>query len=534
MRSTERPALSSPSRHRPDTSGVKIPRIRTAHRPVSRPGCGGPIHMMRAVWATSAATAARPLRCGGSAPSKYSTRNCSPLSSRRSMRGQPAVDAAPHLRADRRAREALGQRVGHAPPPVRRHLRAAAAHRELAGVRADHGHARHASGPSGSSPSLTSRTVPSAATSRATARRPGSSSSRSSVLGAGRVARARPPGRISRSTCRTWSSTTVSSTTPSRTAAARVGPEPGRGARHLEVEAGQRGRGRRVGPEPVRHDQPVEAPLAPEDPVDQVGLLAAVGAVDLVVGGHHRPHAGLPHGGLEGDEVDLPQRALGDLGADGHPLVLLVVAGEVLDAAPDPTALHPPHVGDGQAGRQQRVLGEGLEGPSGQRRPHDADRRPEQDVDALGARLGGQHPAQASHQRRVPGRPDGHAAGQRQRAPPDQAVAPHARRAVGHLERPDAEPLDRGEVPHVGAGGEGALLVEGQGPDEALDLRRGRRSVLRHHVSTNGRRRRPGDVHSTRGPAASSACTKRARVAAGSITSSISKCSATCSALPCS
>ena len=297
--------------------------------------------------------------------------------------------------------------------------------------------------------------------------------------------------------------------------------EPGGRPGHLEVEAGERSRRGRVRAEPVRHDDPVESPLAAQDAVDQVGLLGAVGPVDLVVGGHHGPDAGLPYGGFERDEVDLPQGPLGDLGADGHPFVLLVVAGEVLDAASDPAPLHPLDVGDGEAGREQRVLGEGLEGAPGERRAQDADRRPEQHVDALGLRLGRQHAAEAVHQGRVPRRPDRHAAGQGQGAPADQAVAPDARRPVGHLERRDAEALDGWEVPQVGAGGEGALLVEGHGPDEPLDVR--------HHVSTNGRR-----AVCARGPAEPSACTKRARVRAGSITSSISKWAATFSAFPCS
>ena len=122
----------------------------------------------------------------------------------------------------------------------------------------------------------------------------------------------------------------------------------------------------------------------------------------------------------------------------------------------------------------------------------------------------------------VPRRPDGRAAGDRQGAPADQAVAADARGAVGHLERGDAQALDGREVPHVGAGGQRGLLVEGHGADEAIDL------VLRssmcvacpvgppvvHHVSTKGRRRPcsvapcPGSA----GAAASRACTKRRRV----------------------
>ncbi len=84
--------------------------------------------------------------------------------------------------------------------------------------------------------------------------------------------------------------------------------EPGGGSRHLEVEAGQGGRRGGVRPEPVGHDEPVEAPLTAQDPSDELGLLAAIRAVDLVVGGHDRPDAGLVDGLLEGDEVDLAQR----------------------------------------------------------------------------------------------------------------------------------------------------------------------------------------------------------------------------------
>ena len=65
-RSTERPALSSPSRHAPATSGVKLPLMRTEHAPTARPGRGGPSHMIRAEWAMPAATGAEESE-GGSA-----------------------------------------------------------------------------------------------------------------------------------------------------------------------------------------------------------------------------------------------------------------------------------------------------------------------------------------------------------------------------------------------------------------------------------------------------------------------------------
>ncbi len=481
--------------------------------------------MTRAEWATSVASGA-PDRLG---PVEVLHPERLAIEQPQVDGRQPAVDAAAHLGGHDGTGEALGQRVGHAPAPERRHLRAAPAHRELAGVRADDGHAGHRVREgehavvdqqdralrrhlAGHRPParvlllpLVRRTIP--------------------------VQQPDPPHQPQEVAHLAVHHHGVDLPLTDRGGQRRA--EPGGRARHLEVEAGDRRLRRRVRAEPVRHDDAVELPLVPQDPPDEVGLLAAVDAVDLVVGRHHGPHARLPHGCLERREVDLAQGSLGDLGADRHPLVLLVVAGVVLDAAPDTTPLHALHVGDGEAGRQQRVLGERLEGAAGQGSAHDAHRRSEQHVDSLGPRLGGQDLAQARHQRRVPGRPDRRAARQGQGAATDEAVAPHARRPVGDLERRETHSLDGREVPQAGAGREGALLVEGHRLHEAIDLQV-EGDLVAHHVSTKGRHR-PGTVDQwARGPAAASACTKRARVSAGSITSSISKCTATFSAFPCS
>ena len=178
--------------------------------------------------ASSASTGAE-VSLGASGLSKYSIMQPRRSRSRRSIGGQPAVDPAAHLVRDHRVRAAarasasamLRRRCGvtsELPPPMA----------SWRGVRADDRHARHGlGGSSGRSPSLTSSTVPSAATWRATARRSGSSSSGSSDdvgptedahprhQAAGRAAPARPrPTRRRR---------------PSRTAAASVGPSQAEG-----------------------------------------------------------------------------------------------------------------------------------------------------------------------------------------------------------------------------------------------------------------------------------------------------------------
>ena len=161
-------------------------------------------------------------------------------------------------------------------------------------------------------------------------------------------------------------------------------------------------------------------------------------------------------------------------------------------------ALHASHVGDGDAGGEPRVLGVGLEGAAGQRRAGDADRGAEEDVDALGLGLGGQHLTHALDELGVPGGADGHAAGERERAPPGQALAAHSRGAVGHLEGRDAEALDGRDEPEAGARGEGGLLVEGQALQQVVDVDRvGRVGRVGHflpplccyHAPSEGRRR---------------------------------------------
>ena len=266
---------------------------------------------------------------------------------------------------------------------------------------------------------------------------------------------------------------------PARTAAPRVGPSHAEGPGISRSRPASAGRPGRVRAEPVGHDQPVESPLVAQDATEQVGLLAAVDPVDLVVGGHHGPDVGLLDSGFEGDEVDLPKGALVHLGADGHPLVFLVVAGVVLDATGHPVALDAAHVGDGDASGQARVLRVGLEGATGQWRAGDAHRGAEQDVDTFGLGLGRQHLAHALDELGVPGGADGHAAGERQGAASGQALAAYPRGAVGHFEGGDAEALDRRDEPQAGAGGEGRLLIEGQSRQQVVDARRNRSNRTR-------------------------------------------------------
>jgi hypothetical protein len=156
---------------------------------------------------------------------------------------------------------------------------------------------------------------------------------------------------------------------------------------HLEIQAIEGGLTRVVGAVPVGHDQALKAPLALEHLVEQIVVVAAVLSAELVVGAHHRQHARLLYGRLEGGQVDLAQRALVHLDVDRAALDLLVVRGEVLDARGDLLRLHAADVAHGEPGRQVGVLAQVLESAAAQRRAQDIDAWPQQDVLAALARL---------------------------------------------------------------------------------------------------------------------------------------------------
>ena len=293
-----------------------------------------------------------------------------------------------------------------------------------------------------------------------------------------------------------------------------MAPRPG----HLDVEPRGRRLERRVRAPPVRHDDPVELPLVLQDGAEQLRVLGTVDAIQLVVGGHDRPRPGLADRRLERRQVDLAQRALVDLGADGHPLVLLVVAGEVLHAAPDATGLHGGDVGDGDARAQVGVLGEGLEGAAGERRARDAHGRTEEEMDAFRAGFGSQGRAIAGDEVDVPRRPRRHAAGESERPALADALPAHARGTVGHLERTEPDMLDGRQVPDVNAGGERRLLGGAELGDDALGAcvlggsgwtGGGGHRVILQQIPAAGKR--PGARPAWRIPSRRAACAGRRR-----------------------
>ena len=257
-------------------------------------------------------------------------------------------------------------------------------------------------------------------------------------------------------------------------------PEVGR---HLQVQPGGQGGDPVMHRAPVRHDQPVEAPLVPEHLGQQPPVLRRVLAVDLVVGAHHRPRPGCGDHVLEGGQVDLAQGALVHVGADPEPVGLLVVRREVLHARPDLLRLQAVHQPGGEPAGQERVLGQVLEVAPAQRRALDVDPGAEDDRDVLGARLGAQRRAHLPGQPGVPGageRGGGREAGGRH-APADArmvgAVGLLAQpvRPVGQHDRLDAGRRDRRGVPEVRAQAQRGLLIQGEPAEKSCH-----RVLVRH------------------------------------------------------
>jgi len=255
-----------------------------------------------------------------------------------------------------------------------------------------------------------------------------------------------------------------------------------RGAGHNQVEAAATARDGRAGAEPVGHHHAVEAPLVFEDLAEQ-RVLAHGGAVDAVVGSHHRPRASLPHDRLEGGQVQLTQGALVDAHIHGMPLGLGVVGDEVLHRRRDPAGLDAAHIGGADPRGQQRILAEALEVAAAVGAAVQVHGRGEQHLDALAPGLGGQETTEALDPGLVPGGGEGaggrHVRGRVALVP---ALAAHASRAVGDHHPPQPDGRFRVQRPETGASEQPHLLLQGERRQLGLELR----LRLQGHPGTSG------------------------------------------------
>mmetsp|Transcript_71927 Transcript_71927/g.233804 ORF Transcript_71927/g.233804 Transcript_71927/m.233804 type:complete len:221 (-) Transcript_71927:190-852(-) len=177
-----------------------------------------------------------------------------------------------------------------------------------------------------------------------------------------------------------------------------------------------------------------------------------MGAVDAVVATHHGGYTRF-HSGLERWIVQLPSRAVVDVGTLVHPLRLLLVVGKVLGDGHYALALDAVHVCRAQTRTQQGVLASHvLKIPAVSCHSVHLDSWTQEHVRALAAELPAHGRRHAAHQGLVPG------GGQCQGRGPARRCASHTNRryivaetvaSVCQLESRDAQAGHRHRVAHV-------------------------------------------------------------------------------------
>ena len=133
---------------------------------------------------------------------------------------------------------------------------------------------------------------------------------------------------------------------------------------------------------PVRDHSALKAPLLSEDIRQKLFAVTAEGAVDLIVGTHHRSRLRLFHHFLKRTQIDFTKCSLVYLRVGLKPSVFLRIAGKMLQACPDSGfILHAGHKGSSQLSRHIGILGIIFEISSAQGISLDIDTGPEDNPD---------------------------------------------------------------------------------------------------------------------------------------------------------
>ena len=241
--------------------------------------------------------------------------------------------------------------------------------------------------------------------------------------------------------------------------------------RHFKVEAGVEGGDAVVVGAPIAHDDAFIPPFVAEHVGEQPAVLCGMHAVDAVVGAHDGPWLGGFDDVLEGREVDLAQRPLGDVGGYAQTVGLLVVGGEVLERGAHALGLHAGDDADCLMAGQIRVFGPIFEAAAAERIALDVDSGTEDDGHLLLDAFLRHGLADLVDEFRVPGAGQ---AGRRREAGGGHGVVQvgfagagcqgfaQSVRTVGDHVAGNAFGFHTLQMPGVAAGGEGRLLFEGQ------------------------------------------------------------------------
>ena len=110
-----------------------------------------------------------------------------------------------------------------------------------------------------------------------------------------------------------------------------------------------------LGP-PVGHHNALEAPIVPEDFVQEPVAFGSENTVDSIIGAHERPGLRLADHHLKGLQIDFPGGALADENVDAIAVGLLVVDGKMLHRNAHTIALDTIHISRCDSPCQIRIL----------------------------------------------------------------------------------------------------------------------------------------------------------------------------------
>ncbi len=173
-------------------------------------------------------------------------------------------------------------------------------------------------------------------------------------------------------------------------------------ARHLQVQPVVVGSDGIVNRAPIRNHDALISPFAFQNIPQKLLIFAGINPIDFVVAGHDRPRGGFLHGDFEWAQIDFPQRPFIDDRVIDHAVILLAVAGEVLQARADVLVLQAVDIGRGHLPGQKGIFGKIFEVPSAEGIPFDIGSGGEQNVGLLKMRLFAQSPAKLTFKLDVP------------------------------------------------------------------------------------------------------------------------------------
>ena len=206
---------------------------------------------------------------------------------------------------------------------------------------------------------------------------------------------------------------------------------------------------------PIRHHPARKTPIALQDVVQEVIVPAGVGAVDAIIGAHHRAGTSTLECDLKREEIALPHRCFADVGGEHRSAGLLIVERVVLYGRDDVLVLHAADHGAGERSCEQRIFAKVLEVAAVPRVARKIQSRPQKHVEALPPCLVADRGAVTIGELRIPTGRQRERGRHRRRdlAAPRAVCVRDAETRVGLLQRRDAESRYSG---HVSGGAERA------------------------------------------------------------------------------